>query len=304
MGTIDDVYRKMGEMNPEVKEIYENKIDSKKRTLRENIEFYRKRLQEARSDKEAVMKRFFGMSANRCRPMMVEKITLNRIIDKHGNNGLINISAWLSSEDQETNEKNTQELIKDLRMSGYRFLPGYGGYRDIVKGEESDFEPSFNVFNYNRKGEPQNFEKLKQFGISLAKKYNQSSVLVKAPTEPPVWIDGDGNKMSKDETNIVYKNDAHKPYFTSLKSLEDIENTLKQYYVRYCKDHGIATDYKNGGYEKWKEKYAKDVPVSRRYSYDMKSIYDECYVNPSPCTLIERQWRTETGEILVDLEIV
>lgn len=301
---LNEVKEQMSVLCPETKEYY----NTEERTLQENIDFYRDRLRYALNEKDNVMKRFYDIDANHCSPMLVEKITLDRIIKKHGDNGLINISAWRSEKDEETNVENTRNLIKDLQNSGYRYLPGYGGYRDTDKGEESFFEPSFNVFNYNTKGEPQDFEKLKNFGIELAKKYDQSSVLVKAPTEPPVWLNGDGQKVSKDETNQVFKNDPNQEYFTSLKSYDELESDkevlLKNQYVRYCKDKGIAPDF-NKGFEQYKKEHTKDVPVSRRYTYDMKwSGLGECYVNPSPCTMNERRMRTSVGEILVDLEIV
>lgn len=297
---LDKVNENMFRLNPETREFYK----TKKRTLKENIDFYRDRLRYALNENEDVMKRFFNISSNGCRPMIIEKVTLDRIIKKHGDNGLINISAWRSNLSQEENEANTRSLVNDLRKSGYSFLPGYGGYRNTNTGEESDFEPSFNVFNYNTQGEIQDFEKLKNFGIELTNKYNQDSVLIKAPNEVPIWLNGKGERVSKDETNKVFKNDLNKQYFTSFKSLDDIDNIIKQSYVRHCKDNGTVPDW-DKGFKNFKEKHSKDIPVSRRYSYDMKGIWDECcYVNPSPCTLNERQRRTTTGEILVDLEIV
>lgn len=300
MNWLENVYEKMFQLDTETREIYKNK----KRNLQENIDYYRDKLRYALNEKEDVMKRFFTIDSNGCKPMLVEKITLDRIIEKHGNNGLINISAWRSNISQEENEVNTRNLIRDLQNSGYCYLPGYGGYRDPEMGEESDFEPSFNVFNYNTKGEPQDFEKLKNFGIELAGKYNQSSVLVKAPNEVPVWLNSKGERVSKNETDRVFKNDANQNYFTSLKSLEDINDTLKQYYVRYCKNKGIAPDW-GDGFKKFKIEHSKEIPVSRRYTYDMEwGGTSECYVNPSPCTINERRMRTSVGEILVDLELI
>lgn len=300
---LDECKDMMFRLDSKTRDLYK----SKKRTLQENIDFYRDKLRYALTENEDVMKRFYNIKTNHCKPMLIEKITLDRIINKHGDNGLINISAWRSSLDNETNTQNTNRLIKDLQNSGYRYLPGYGGYRDTKMGEESDFEPSFNVFNYNTNGEPQDFEKLKQFGIELAKKYDQSSVLVKAPNEVPMWFNGDGERVSKDETNKVFKNDAQQPYFTSLKTPEelanDTERQLKDKYIRYCKDKGIKADMRQP-YDDFKKDHLKDVSPSRRYTYDMKGIWDECYVNPSPCDLNERRMRTIKGEILVDLELV
>lgn len=305
---LHNVYDNMMKINPETKGLYESKI-TRKKTLQENIDFYRKHLHTAQRADEAVMSRFYGLSSNRCRPMLIERITLDRIIKKHGENGLINVSACRSDNTPEENEVLTRSLIKDLQDSPYRYLPGYGGYRDPELGEYGDFEASFNVFNYDRDGKPQNWEDLRDFGVELCKKYNQSSVLVKAPGEPPMWINGEGQRVSKDETNDVVKNDPSQEYFTSLKSREELtdneEQYLKQQYVRYCKRKGIAPDFESKDFEKFRDEHKNEVPVSRRYTYDMSwGGTSECYVNPSPCDINERRMRTSVGEILVDTQIV
>ena len=303
-----NVFETMGKLNPDVKDIYESKIVNK-RTLQENIDFYRKRLHGARTTKEAVMDRFYGLPTNRCRPMLIERITLDRIIKKHGENGLITVSACRSDNTTEENDILTRSLIKDLQNSPYSYLPGYGGYRDPELGEYGEFESSFIVFNYSRDGKPLNWEELRNFGINLCRKYNQSSVLVKAPGEPPIWLNSDGNKVSKDESNNVIKNDPKQEYFTSLKSREELtdneEKYLKQQYIRYCKQKGIAPDFESKDFETFRNEHKNEIPVSRRYTYDMSwGGTDECYVNPSPCDLNERRMRTSVGEILVDTQIV
>lgn len=206
-------------------------------TLEENIEFYRNRMIETVNPDERVLSRFYGFPTNKCQPMLVEKITIDRIVNKYGNNGIIYISAWRTNKDKKTNERNTQELIKDIKQSRFLYLPVYGEYRDRSKGEDSDFEPSFMIFNCNKNGETQDWDKLKKWGIELCKKYEQSSVLVKAPFESSVWLDENGDKVSKKKTNIVFKNDPNKPYYTSLKSFEEIENEVKKYlWKNYLKE--------------------------------------------------------------------
>ena len=298
---------------------FENKVLNQPHTLEENIEFYRNRMIETDNPDERVLSRFYGFPTNKCQPMLVEKITIDRIVNKRGNKGIIYISAWRTNKGKETNEKNTKELIKDIKRSGFQHLPVYRGYRDRSKGEDSDFEPSFLIFNYNKKGETQDWEKLKKWGIELCKKYEQSSVLVKAPFEPPVWLDENGDKVSKKETNIVFKNDSNKPYYTSLKSLEEIENEVKKYlWKNYLKElqragkHLNKKDqkdvYDSDDYKEYCQKNWSKVPVSIRYSHDMKHRDDlddisECYVNPSPCDRNERIFRHLSGEILVMLEL-
>lgn len=254
--------------------------------------------EEVRND---VLKRYYGIDSNHCRPLVMEKINLNRIITKHGDNGVINLSACRSNLPQEVNDEQTQELLHDIQSAGYAYLPTYGGYRDTSKGEEADYEPSFIVFNYNTKGEPQQWEKLKQFGIEMCRKYDQSSVLVKAPGENPVYLDGNGRKINSSETDKVFKNDANQEFFTTLKNKQDvdkeIDDKLMTLYHQWQRKTGRTLNAKE--LEKFKQDNLDKVKnIGRRYTYDIK--FDECVlVNPGPATLMEQMLRSQKGEIML-----
>ena len=99
-------------------------------------------------------------------------------------------------------------MIRDIKQSGLQYLPMYEGYREKSKDRDRDFEPSFLIFNYKKNGEPQDWDKFKKYGIELCKKYEQPSVLIKAPYEPPEWLDKNGDKVSKKETYFVFKDDS------------------------------------------------------------------------------------------------
>ena len=261
------------------------------RTLDENLEFYRKRLIRTDKIEERVVSRFYGFETNRCKPMLVEKITMDRLIKKHGNNGYICIGAYHSNLDQETNDKNTKRLIRDIRKRNYRYLPVYGEV-------ESKFEPSFIVFNYNRAGEVQNWGDMKNFGIEMCGKYDQSSVLMKSPDNPPIWLDRNGNRRSKDEQE----------FFASLVSLERVDTLKTQYlwqeYVRKCKENGLE-EIDRHKFEAYKKEHWKDAPVYRRITnpIEEEEIVEGIYVNPSPCDRNERIGRHYLGEILIMLEL-
>lgn len=274
-------------------------------SIQESKEFYQKRLIKSNNPDEQVIARYYKLEYNTFKPMLVEKITINRIITKHGDNGVIYISANVTGNDKETNDTNTRKLLKDLMDSPYRFLPVYGGYRDDSRGEYDDFEPSFLVFNYNREGVPQDFEKLKEFGIELCGKYDQSSVLIKAPGKVPVWLDRNGNKISKDETTHVFKNNSEKEYFTSLKTLEQVEKEVWEQFVRYCKDNGIHPNEER--FKKYKKEHLTKLKVSKRFTYDMQmdtsNLNEFLYVNPSPWDRNEEIFRHNGGEILIFKEV-
>lgn len=262
-----------------------------------NKENFRKLHKKAVTEKEDVMKRFYGIMSNKNKPVQIDEVTLDRVINKHGQNGLINISANRSDEPQEVNDKNTRELISDLQKSGYSYLPTYGGYRG-KNGIEDDYEPSFVVFNYTENGEQRDFDELKQFGIELCKKYNQDSVLIKAPQESPIYMNGDGIKVNRKESDKVWKNDPKQEYFTSFKDKgevnKEIEQKLKGKYKTYCHRNNIQPT--KAGFEKFYIEHLNDISsIGKRYTYDI--VFNECYVNPMPCQLTERMRRK--GEIMI-----
>ena len=232
---------------------------------------YESQLKECVSPDEDVMRKFFNIDSNGCRPILMERINLNRIIGKHGDNGLIIISGNRTSNTREQNELNANSLRKDIENAGYSYLPAYGGYENDETGEYADYEPSFIVFNYSVKGEPRDFSELKNYGIEWCGKYKQDSFTIKEPNKPAYWMDSNGNKANKSETDMVYKNDPTQQYFTSL----------------------VPQDRKNELEKRYGKKYHH-----RRFTYD---IVPEGYVavNPVPATLNERRRRESRGEVMI-----
>ena len=164
-------------------------------------EEFRKHHQKAMTANEDVMKRFYGITSNNYKPVRIDEITLDRVLKKHGKNGMINISANKSGEPQKLNDEQTRSLIKDLKQSGYLFLPTYGRHKGY-DGLDYEYEPSFIVFNYDKNGNSKNFEQLRQFALALCGKYNQDSVIVTAPEKSAIWVDIDGNEVSKTENGF------------------------------------------------------------------------------------------------------
>lgn len=251
------------------------------------------------NESDDVMKRFYRIESNKNAPVLLEKITLNRIIDKHGNNGFISISANRSDKPQEENDANTQQLIRDIKQNNFGYLPVYGGYRNTETGEEAEYEPSFIVFNFDSNGKPRNFEDLKNFAIAMCGKYNQDCVLIKAPNKNAIYVNDKGEKVNDKETSTVWKNDATKPFFTSIKDEnsvnDEITAKISHAYKQYCAKQGIAPT--KNGFEKFANEYNKATigNIGRRFTYDIS--FNECYVNPMPATLTERMRRK--GEIMI-----
>jgi hypothetical protein len=251
----------------------------------------------AKTANEDVMKRFYGLLANHNTPVRIDEITIDRLLKKHGGNGMVNISANKTGLPQEINDENTKSLIRDLRQSGFSYLPTYGGYR-AENGVEDDYEPSFVVFNYDTKGNARDFDDLKQFALAMCKKYDQDSVLVKAPEQVPVWLDRDGNKANARESEKYWKNDPKQPYFTSFKSKDAVESEIREKlmgkYKTFCHRNNLPIT--KDGFDKFYKEHLNDIDtIGKRYTYDIG--FNECYVNPIPSQLSERMRRV--GEVMI-----
>ena len=237
--------------------------EEKERIVRK--EDFKKRHKRCTSLKEDVMKRYWNIDFQ-CAPVLVEKITIDRLMKKHGDNGFVIISANRSDMDDERNTKATQELIRDIKRSGFSYLPTYGGYRgsdDVV----DSFEPNFTVFNYDINGNPTNFDDLHKFAIDMCGKYEQDSVYINEPGKAPEYQNKDGEKVSERSSRNYVKNNFKKEYFTSFSSPEEIG------------------------------KHGKTQPIGRCFTSDISFDESKIYVNPMPSSNIVRMRRK--GEVMI-----
>lgn len=214
--------------------------------------------------KEDVMRRFYGITSNGHKPMLCERINLDRIIKKHGRNGYIIISANRSDESEERNTEHTKMLYDEIKKSGYSYLPAYGGYRG-TDGVEDDFEPSFLVFNYDTKGNSKDFSILYNLALKWCGEHEQESVMIKAPNEPPKHINADGYKVNDFEGDRVWKNDKNQMFFTSMKPRNEIDPDNPS------------------------RRFTLDIGYGKRE--DDEELNEGIYINPAHCTLNERQRR-------------
>ena len=267
----------------------------------ERKELFRKDHREIRNMNENVLARFFGKSHRHTAPVPINEVTLDRIINKHGVDGLIIVSANRTGMPKEYNDEKTKALIDDLRNSKYSFLPTYRGYRNLDTGVEDDYEVSFIVFNHDTSGRTYPFEELYKFGLRLCGEYDQDSITVKAPNDPPMHIDRDGNKVNNNgESEKVYKNSPREKFFTSLKSKEEAEEEIKQRlksaYKKYRND-----PFNKDSFDTWFDKHRKDADfVGKRWTYDIRykdeneeNAQNECriYLNPMPDQINEHRSR-------------
>ena len=234
-----------------------NEIKNLMRRIGENI------------DECDIMTEYYDCKANGHGPQIIEEETIRRILDKHGKEGFVVISANRTDMPQQENNENTRSLIQDIRATGHSYLPVYGGYKGS-DGVVDKFEPSFVVFNYDRKGEKTDFSDLEKFAVEMCGKYRQDSVLVVRPGEKALYLDKDGAVTGEEGDTPPILNDPTQQYFTSLIKTQSID-----------KEHPER---------------------SKRWTYDMH--FNEgrewnLYSNPNPCTLTEMMKRDSWGEVLL-----
>ena len=154
----------------------------------------------------------------------LNEMTVDRLLGKHYNNGFIIISASRGENDNQTNNQLSKQLLNDIKNSGFSFVPVFGGFIEN-KGTENEkqvYETSYIVLNFDRNGNEKDFNALKNLAINLCKKYNQDSVLVKAPNGAPQYITQNGN-VDMEFNGDVKINDLTQQYFSSFIKTQNID---------------------------------------------------------------------------------
>lgn len=236
---------------------------------------------------ENVMEKYFNIKNMKGVRMLLEK-NLNRMIRHLEEDGAIIISAQRDKVDEGNveyyerwkklnnikkddsrykkeflkwfNTKQTKSLIKDLKESGYSYVPVYGGYHD--KNDRTSltdsYEVSFVVYNIRRDKENVDFDYLFDFAIELCDKYMQDSVYVQAPGEAPNYYDCNGNIVNSKSSRKIITNDSEQEFFTALRP------------------HRKA----------------------QRFTSDIS--FESVYINPKPSSIFNRMVRVSKGELLLD----
>lgn len=212
-------------------------------------------------------------------PMVsINEVNAKSMIDRHSKDGYIIISPCRGGADFGLNTNNPMEkqklaqinkerilnLIKQIKESGYSYTPVYGGFIENkgTPDEENVYERSFIVYNHDRKGNVGDFEKLKTMALKWCKEFNQDSVLVKEPGQPPRYLTKTGD-VDMEFTGDTAFNDYAQEYFTDLH-----KNTHK---------------YKD-----------EDGRTPTRFSFT------EAYINPQPQCLSEAHSRFLSNEVFLE----
>jgi hypothetical protein len=238
-------------------------------------------LKESRKAVKNFIEEVKGSSTTNAAPLVpLNEVNAKSLIARHSENGYIVISACRSDFDElgidsslpnamelrnKVNNERTRSIINDIKKSGYSYTPVYGGFIENFGEENSQhvYERSFIVYNRDKSGKSGDFKKLFNFGVALCCKYNQDSVLVKAPNDTPKYIKQDGSVDMQFTGNVAF-DDISQKYFTDLHK-------------------NSASKIGNGG-------------KPSRFSY----IFEEAYINPAPAGYSERVVRSSNGEIFLN----
>ena len=215
--------------------------------------------------------RLYGFMANR-RPLQVlAESTLDRVVNYHGENGMVIISSDRGSRGAMGNYVTRKGLIEDIRSRGYSYFTVYGGFREL-DGHYGNYETSFVIPSKKPDGSIVPMDELRNFAIEMCGKYDQDCVLIKEPGKKPEYVDREGKPFTEYGVftdDPPAKNDLSKQAFTSM----------------------IKTKHPD-------EAHPERL---KRFSYIMEpEKKDENYglfMNPPPETGAERALRSNGGEI-------
>lgn len=218
-----------------------------------------------------------GTTTNNAVMVSINELNAKSLISKHSGDGYIIISPCRGYADfgldstnplskgelSRINNERIRKFIEQIKDSGYSYTPAYGGFIEN-KGEpeeEQVYERSFIIYNRDKEGNKKDFNDLYEKGLEWCKEYNQDSILVKAPNEPPKYIKGDGSIDTQFNGDVLF-NDFAQEYFTDLhknthKGKDDIGRTPTRF------------------------------------------TYTETYINPAPQCLSEAHSRYLSGEVFI-----
>ena len=141
----------------------------------------------------------------------------DKYINKMGGYEAIDSDALYNEEQNWLRRRNAaadKQLLQDIKNAGYTYTPVYGGYHGSDDVQDS-YEPSYVVYCYDRNGQLRDFQELKAFALKMCSKYNQESVYVQAPGEPPVYLDRNGNQLNSSSSDNFKFNRDNETFFTT-----------------------------------------------------------------------------------------
>ncbi len=182
---------------------------------------------------------------------ILNEVAFSRVMTDYGERGYViltsdrsceaehNLSAGKECSQEEEaeqfliNKKNMRQLLADIRVAGFGYLPTLGGYKEDlvdpetgepVRDEEGEIvkvdteSPENSVIIVARPDKDLDHEKLKNLGTYLADKYRQDSFFYKPPNDidgGAYWIKSDGSIDMQFKTFTI--NDIKQQFYTQMK---------------------------------------------------------------------------------------
>ena len=160
---------------------------------------------------------------------LMNEMSLNRLFNKHFNDGFIIITADKAYiDDPKVAKDRYKQLERDVVNAGYGYVPVWGGYKEINpqtgnKYDATSFEMGLLVPNQKlgNSDKPNKDFQLQDLGVSLANKYDQESFLYKPQGEEKkaYWVDRNG--AIDYEFGNVSVNDLAQEFFTKLNNAKN-----------------------------------------------------------------------------------
>ena len=161
--------------------------------------------------------------------LKLTEANLNRISKGHEKDGYIILSAFRSTLTHVKNDIRTTELRNWLRSKHYSYIRVYGKYRENISNEFK-LEKSFVVYPFDIVTKDiQTWETFEKDLISIAKKYDQDSILICRPNEKPFYKGLKPDVPDSPHFSGTKLNDVVQDYFTALKKWSDISLNRKNH---------------------------------------------------------------------------
>lgn len=204
---------------------------------------------------------------------------VNRLINKHAQNGFAIVSACRDSLSKKENLERTEHLKQIIIEMGWSHTICYGGgfiEKEVIEDGDVEFdtskhkfnEISFVIYNYNRLDKDRN---LLDDAIKLCGIFDQDDIYYQEPNGKAYWYDRNGNR---DATfSLMTKNDDGQMFFTGFGSSK-ISKKLKDIYLK-------------------KDKVQNAKAFEHRFSGIMEAVAMPAQTN------IEEEKRRHLGEVFI-----
>ena len=140
--------------------------------------------------------------------MLLNEVTLKRIMNGHGKSGYAVISAYKDENSPTENNRKTEELRQLLIKAPYTYIPVFEGYKELIdKSTEqtvNGYKTYFMVFPIGREAFTRNLAAFEKFVIDMCIEFDQDSFFIKRSDEDAgYWKHSADNEHGEGNKQIV-----------------------------------------------------------------------------------------------------